>query len=256
MKTYIETIKMACAEKLNGGIPALMLGYLLKTVTLLPLLLLWRAFAADGADLGGFTLAQLLAYTCVSTMLSQQLNVQSQASSWHYEGGIIDLYRRPQGVFGQLAAHTIGGWLPMLLLFSLPAGILLFFLGVDILPASPWFFPSFLLGISLGFAVDFLFACFIIRMQNASWLAYVIRGAITSLLSGALIPFDLLPWRLGEVFKLLPFGSLAGGPLAVFVGTGAPASIIPLQAFWNLTLWPLAALAFQSSRERMVSYGG
>jgi len=55
---------------------------------------------------------------------------------------------------------------------------------------------------------------------------------------------------------LLPFGSLAAGPLDVFVGIAAPGEVIPLQIFWNVMLWPLAALAFRGSRERMVSYGG
>jgi ABC-2 type transport system permease protein len=93
-------------------------------------------------------------------------------------------------------------------------------------------------------------------MQSASWLAYSIRAAITALLSGAVIPFDLLPWNLGNILRLLPFGSVAGAPLAVFTGMNDPFSVLPLQIFWNLLLWPLAILAFRKSQEWMVSYGG
>jgi ABC-2 type transport system permease protein len=150
----------------------------------------------------------------------------------------------------------VGGWLPELMLFSLPLVLIVPLFGVNIIPATVWFFPCLALSISLGFAIDFIFACFIIRMRNASWLAYTLRNAVTLLLSGAVIPFDLLPWGLGEVFKLLPFGSLAAAPLAVFTGMAEFIDVIFLQIFWNIILWPLAVLAFAKSREKMVSYGG
>jgi ABC-type uncharacterized transport system permease subunit len=124
------------------------------------------------------------------------------------------------------------------------------------IPVSAWFWPSLILSISLGLAVDFLFSCFIIRMKNANWLAYTLRNAVTLLLSGAVVPFDLLPWGMADFFKLLPFGSLAAAPLSLFVGRAASSDLIPLQIFWNVTLWPLATLVFAKSREKMVSYGG
>jgi ABC-2 type transport system permease protein len=127
---------------------------------------------------------------------------------------------------------------------------------VNIIPVTVWFFPCLVLSISLGFAVDFVFSVLIIRMKNANWLAYTLRNAVTLLLSGAVIPFDLLPWGMGRFFKLLPFGSLAAAPLSIFVGMSAVSQVIPLQIFWNIVLWPLAVLAFAKSREKMVSYGG
>jgi ABC-2 type transport system permease protein len=256
MRACLETIKLSCTEKFSGGVPALLGSYLLEGVYFLPLLFLWRSFAAAGVDLGGFTLAQLLSYTCVSACLTQQLNVKTLLSSWNYEGTFINLCLRPQTIFAQIAAHTIGGWLPRLLLFTLPMAIILSLFGVNLLPASPWFPLCLLLSMSLGFAVDLLFSCFIIRMQRAQWCAYVIRSAIHTLLSGALIPFDLLPWGMGNLFKLLPYGSLAGAPLALFIGRGDPLPLIGLQIFWNLILWSLAALVFRKTQETMVSYGG
>ena len=253
---YTATIKMSASGKLNGGILALFAGYLLRIIYLLPMVFLWRSLARGGAELGGFSLGQILSYACASTILRSLLNVQSALITWHYEGQILDLCRRPMTIFGQLVSITVGGWLPELFLFSLPLALAAAFFGVNMIPVSAWFFPGLLLSVSLGFAVDFLFACFIIRMKNASWLAYVLRNAVTLLLSGAVIPFDLLPWNMGAVLKLLPFGSLAAAPLAVFAGMAKAADVLPMQVFWNLVLWPLAALAFGRSREKMVSYGG
>ena len=247
---------MSAAGKLNGGVPALFAGYLLRIVYMLPMVFLWRSFAQGGADLGGFSLAQLLTYTCVSTILRSQLDVQSNIVTWHYDGKILDLFKRPQALFGQLVYITVGGWLPGILLFSLPLILILPFFGVNLIPVSAWFWPSLVLSVSLGFAVDFIFACFIIRMQNAAWMAYTMRYAITMLFSGAVIPFDLLPWGMGRFFRLLPFGSMASAPLTVFIGMANTAQVILLQIFWNAALWPLAFLAFRKSMEKMVSYGG
>ena len=256
MSGIAATVKMSASAKLNGGVFALFAGYMLRIVYLLPLVFLWRSLAQGGADLGGFSLGQLLTYTCVSSILSSQLNVHSGAMTWYYNGQILDLYRRPKTIFGQLIVTTIGGWLPELELFSLPMALIVPLFGVNMIPATFWFFPCLALSISLGFAVDFLFVCFIIRMKNANWMAYVLRRALTLLLAGSVIPFDLLPWNMGRVFRLLPFGSLAAAPLALFTGMADYAEIIPLQIIWNIVLWPLAILAFARSREWMVSYGG
>jgi ABC-2 type transport system permease protein len=256
INVFTATIKMSASAKLNSGLLALFAGYLIKIVYLLPLVFLWRSLASGGADLGGFTLAQLLSYTCVSIALRSLLNVESGAVTWHYEGQILDLYRRPQTIFGQLVMTTLGGWLPELALFTLPLFLALPLFGVNIIPVSAWFFPCLVLSISLGFAVDFLFSCFIIRMKNANWMAYTLRNAITMLLSGAVIPFDLLPWGMGDIFRLLPFGSLAAAPLEVFVGQARFADVFLPQIIWNMILWPLAVFAFGASREKMVSYGG
>lgn len=131
--------------------------------------------------------------------------------------------------------------------FSLPLLCAAPFLGISVLPASPWFF-SLLLCISLGFAIDFLFACVAIELRGISWPARMIRTAIVALFSGTVLPFRLLPFGLARVFELQPFGSLGGAPLALFVGTAAE-RILLAQVFWNLTLWPAAILWFCRSRE-------
>jgi ABC-2 type transport system permease protein len=159
-------------------------------------------------------------------------------------------------VTGQLAARTVGGWLPMLLLFSLPAAMLSPLLGVSLAPASLLFFPSLLLCISLGFALDFLFACLSIRLRSMNWLINRIRTAIVTLLSGTVIPIKLLPLGMAEFVKYQPFASLGGAPLSIFVGSSEAGSILLMQLIWNLILWPVALAALRKSQEGMVSYGG
>ena len=120
MKAILATIKISAEGKLNSGIPAFFGSCLIKIIYTLPIIFIWRSLAESGADLGGFSLDQLLTYTCVSMIFSSQLNVRSSMVSWHYEGQIIDLCKRPQTIPGQLVMTTAGGWLPELFFFSLP----------------------------------------------------------------------------------------------------------------------------------------
>lgn len=252
---HIKTVQMCSQSSTNGGILYLFPGFLLRIIYVIPLLLLWRTLMASGVD-AGMSLPQMFTYTYVGAILPEILVVRTPASSWLYEGLIISLYQRPIGILSHLAAQTVGGWIPQLLFFTLPMVIAAPLFGVNLAIHSMWFIPSLLLCISLGFAVDFLFACLIIRLKNASWLVYVIRTAIVSLLSGSVIPFAVMPWGLGIIFQFLPLGSLAGAPLSIYTGIAAPMPILVMQLVWNIVLWPASIVAFRKSQERMVSYGG
>ena len=255
MQKYIITARTAMKGHTNGGIIYMFPDIIVKLMYLLPLMFLWRVLAESGTDTG-MSLQQLLTYTYINALLSQMLVVRTLASSWNYDGQLINMYARPFPVFGQLIAQTAGGWLPMLLIFSLPMLIIAPLFGITIIPASFWFFPSLLMCISLGFAIDFIFACVTIRLRGMAWLGYSIRMAIISLFSGTVIPFRILPFGLTRVFELQPFGSLGGAPLSLFVGITEPVQIITVQIVWNIILWPIAIWWFAKSKERQVSYGG
>ncbi|MCL2421038.1 MAG: hypothetical protein FWD03_04205 [Defluviitaleaceae bacterium] len=256
MSKYLKTAQMELRAQTNGGIIYLFPNIIVNLLYLVPLMFLWRVIVGDeGLDVG-MTLTQLLTYTYVNALLTQMLVVSTFASAWNYNGQLLSLFGRPFAVFGQIIAQTVGGWVPMLIVFSLPMLALSPLFGIRIVPATIWFFPSLLLCIALGFAIDFIFSCLTIRLSNAVWLTYTIRMAIVALFSGTMIPFRILPFGLTTFFELQPFGSLGGAPLSLFVGTTDPARIIPVQIFWNLVLWPVAILWFAKSRERQVSYGG
>ena len=95
-----------------------------------------------------------------------------------------------------------------------------------------------------------------VLLEQNVYAVMQIRSALTALLSGAVIPLALMPWGIGEVLGYLPFASLASAPLRIYTGTGDPAFLIVLQAFWLAVLWPLAHLIWTVNRERLVSHGG
>lgn len=259
MRKYLMTSQLSATRGFDGGLFYVLSGYFLQLATMVILLLLWRSLADQGADLGGLSLPQLLTYTLLASVLSEQLNIVTPATTAFWEGSIISRYTRPMPVLMQMGAETVGGWLPGLLLYSLPMLLLSPLLGVSLrslMAHGPVVLVSLLLSVSLGFAMDFMFASLVIYVKNASYTAYYIRQAIIKLFSGALIPFALLPWGVGKVLELLPFGSVASAPLLVAIGSDSPYRLLALQLFWNAVLWPLALLTFKKSEERMVSYGG
>ena len=249
--------KLKADEKIRGGLIYLLPEYALRFAALFPLLALWQSiYQTGGADDFGFSLNQLLLYTLLSSALQDQLVVRSPASNWLYEGLFISLFQRPLGIFSQLIALTMGSWVPNLLFYTIPLLLVSPLLGVSLASISPLFWPSFLLCIAVGFAIDLLFATLLIRMQQNSWLITVIRRAIVGLFSGSIIPFAAFPFDLGQWLQYSPFGALAGAPLAIAVGSPNAATLILCQIAWLFLLWPLALAYYHSSRERMMSYGG
>ncbi|MCL1964777.1 MAG: ABC-2 family transporter protein [Firmicutes bacterium] len=256
MQRTIATARMCVREQGYFGLAELVGGYLLRVLNLLALLAIWRALLAQGADMEGLTRDQALTYTLLSAVLHPMLNIATPASGWMHDGTMLGLYQRPASIFGQLAAHTVGGWVTQLLLFSFPVTAIAAMAGIRVIPASGWFLLSLPLAVSQGFAVDFLFTCALIRLKSQEWTMHRIRAALSALLTGAVIPFRALPWGLGDWLALSPFGTLAGAPLALYAGLDSAGRLLAAQVFWNIILWPLALVWFKRSRERMVSYGG
>ncbi len=261
LSAYRATSALCTRQVFDGNLLNVTGEYWIRFIGFFLLTLLWRSLAGAGAELGGMTLPQLLTYSMMAAVWRQQLDIITPATSALWEGSIVGRYLRPISVIGSFAIETVGRWwIPVFLFFSLPLWLFSPLLGINPLPAGPLWgaaaLGSLALSASLGFAIDLLFASLAIRMKNGCWAAVQIREAVFALLSGALIPFSMLPEGVGTVFSLLPFGSIASAPLNLYVGAGDPRQLLFLQFAWNLLLWPLALWIFHKSEERMVSYGG
>lgn len=256
MKAYFATIRMGFRESGYFGVMNILGSYGVKALRLFGLLLIWRALFAGGVGMEGMTREQAYTYTLLSAVLAPLLDVRTQASNVFHEGEVLSLFQRPMGIFGQLTAQSMGSWGTHLLFFGLPVLAAGGFLGINLLPASPWAPVSLILSVSLGFCVDLLFTCMILRAGSTAYHITVLRSALGALFTGALIPFAALPFGLGKWLSPLPMGALAGAPLAIAAGLSAPFPALWIQLGWNALLWPAAALWFRSSRKRMVAYGG
>ena len=159
MKAFFATARLCVRNSGEFGLMNTLGEYLLKLIALAAQWMVWRAILPEGATVDGMTRQGMLVYVTVSSALAPMLDVRTPASSWLHDGTMLGLFQRPRSVFAQLAAHTVGGWLVPLLLYGLPLLALSSLLGFAPVPRSPWFFPSLMLCVGQGFAVDYLFAC-------------------------------------------------------------------------------------------------
>ena len=76
MNRYIKTAHLSFTEKTNGGIAYLLPDALIKAVTLIPLIFLWRMVMLSGAQVD-MTLEQMLSYTYLSALLADMIDRKS-----------------------------------------------------------------------------------------------------------------------------------------------------------------------------------
>jgi ABC-2 type transport system permease protein len=259
LQKYWKTAAMA-ATSYVGDSPLFLMDYLLRLLRVVVLLAIWRTILAGGGAASGMTLGAVLTYTLIAEVFAEQFSPRTELDFALWNGSIVGRMTQPLNVFGQFTAEVCGRWLFEFGVFSLPLLLCAPLLGVDPRPASlaaaGLFVISLLLAISVGLAVEFVFGGLLVILALPLWAVNQMRSAITSLLSGALIPLALLPAGVAAVFGWLPFAAMASAPLRIYTGTGDPAEQLALQVAWSLLLWPLAAWLWRAGRERMVAYGG
>ena len=248
------------ASSYIGDSPLFLLDYLLRLLRVVVLLSIWRTILAGKGTVSGMTLASVLTYTLIAEVFASQLSPRTELDTAFWNGAIASRMLQPIGIFGQFSAEVFGRWLFEFGVFSVPLLLLAPLLGVNPLPAGAGaaglFVLSLALAISVGLAIEFVFGGLLVILQLPHWAVSQVRSAVTTLLSGAIVPLALLPQGVGAIFAWLPFASMASAPLKIYTGTGEPIGLLALQAGWSIALWPLAHWLWRASRERMVAYGG
>jgi ABC-2 type transport system permease protein len=256
---YYATAAMAAASQ-AGDSPLFLLDYLLRALRVAMLLSLWRMVLAGRDVVSGMTMGSVLTYTLMAEVFAEPLACRTALEGALWDGSIATRLLRPVGLFRELAAEACGRWCFGLAVFSLPLVAVAPLLGVNPLPAGPaaaaFFAVSLALAVSVGLAVDCIFCTLMVALDLNRWALHELRLAVTTLLTGALVPLALLPWGLGEVFSWLPFAAMASAPLRIYTGTGEPLRLLAMQAGWSLALWPLVHWLWRANRERLVCYGG
>ena len=258
-RQYWKTATMS-ATAYVGDSPWFPLDYLLRLVRVAVLLSIWRLILTGQGEVSGMTLGSVLTYTLVSEAFAEVLACRTELGFALWDGSITGFFLQPMALVGQAAARTFGRWGFAFGAFSIPLLLLSPLLAVNPLPASPgaagFFVVSLALSVTIGLAQEFIFLSLIVALDQSPWGIEALRGALTTVLSGALIPLALLPWGIGGVFAWLPYASMASAPLRIYTGTGEALPLIPLQVFWAVALWLVARWLWNANRERLAGYGG
>jgi ABC-2 type transport system permease protein len=228
------------------------------------MLAIWHAVAAEGGAVGRFGRPDFVAYylggwiirLVTSTWLVWELSMEIRS------GGLSTRLLRPLHPLYALSAQHLAA-LPMRLLIVTPVLIALIALAGDHLAvrdprllaiflvslAGAWlliFFTMVLLG-SLAFFLESSLGVF------EMWLA------LHSILSGYLVPLDLLPAWVARIARVSPFDSMLAFPLETLIGMRDLRSAVAglLQQWLYIALMGAAGLAvWRRGVRRYVAFGG
>jgi ABC-2 type transport system permease protein len=226
-------------------------------------LVVWSVVAeASGGEVGGYTPGGFAAYYIV-WMLVRNMNIVFTPYGWEFrirEGQLSGMIVRPIHPLHYDLAY-FAGWKVIAVLLWIPVALVL----------SLLFRPE--LSVNLAQGATFLVAI---------WGAYVIRtlllfllGLVTLwttrvaalfelyftaelLLSGRLVPLDLMPdWVLRWV-DVLPFRSTFGFPIEALVADLSGPQLVrglAAQAFWIVVGWVLAMVVWRRAIRRYTAVG-
>jgi ABC-2 type transport system permease protein len=206
-------------------------------------------------------LPTLLTYTLIAEAFAEQMEARTGIDDLIWDGTITTRFQQPLPLIGIVTAELFGKWHDGFWTMTLPLLAAAPFLGISPLPTHGLiggllFALSLVLAIVVGLALDLIFSAILIVFGANIWLLSSLRSAVATLLTGAFLPFALMPFGLGEIFQWLPFAAMASAPLQIFTGTGNAAILLGLQAFWAAALVGLGAIVWNYARERIVSQGG
>jgi ABC-2 type transport system permease protein len=256
---YWRTGVLAAGNPLSDG-PLFLIDYLIRILRVVLLVSIWRTVIGPAEQVGGMTLNAVLTYTLVAAAFAPMLDLRTELVWTIWNGNVVSRWLQPIGMPGLYASEKLGESAFGLATFALPLLIVAPLLGIDPRPATPahgaLFVLSLALGVTVGVAIDFLFGALMLFMSETLWGIEQLRNAVGALLSGVLLPLQLYPWGLGELFGWLPFAAVGSAPLRVYTGTGDVALLLGSQVAWAVALWPLALWAWRANRERMASMGG
>ena len=167
---HLKTIVMVATRSLDDKGWVIVGGFGLRLLRVVFLLSLWRTLLPESGEVSGMTRNAVLTYTLIAEVFAGQISVRTGLDGALWRGDIANRFLRPVGIYGQFIAEMLGSGLPNLILFSLPLFCLASFLGVNPLPESAaagvLFCGSLILGIAIGAAFDFIFASFMVVLEQ------------------------------------------------------------------------------------------
>lgn len=180
-------------------------------------------------------------------------------------GGIAYELARPMNLYGIWFFKNCGTRLSRTLLRCVPVLAVAFLLpqpwGLS-LPPDAVTLVCFIVSMALSFfvVVALVMLVYIITLHSISPLGpRYFLGAISELLSGAVIPLPFFPDRVRAVVELLPFASGQNVPLRIYSGNIAGAEMekaMLLQLFWAVTLIAGGMVWMRLSEKKIVVQGG
>ena len=276
MGRFVGIVKVTFQEGLTYRIQFLA-DVSASCVYLLSFYYLWQAIYAGKAEIEGISLASMVAYTLVSTIIGfivrQDVNVM--IGDKVYEGDIAVELTKPIS-YRLVALYTAIGQAVFNLLFK---GVPVFILFGYVLDISVPFDPTRLLLAALSCALGFV-TYFLIDLSLGSvafWITQthgvnMFKNVFMAFCAGGIMPLDFYPAFLRDVLAFLPFKGCFYTPLSIYLGVKPQDSdlydgllahlpsyellLITEQLVWVLVVLGASQLLWKKALRKIVILGG
>ncbi|MGL4373683.1 MAG: ABC transporter permease [Turicibacter sp.] len=228
---------------------------------------LWKAIygSSEESIINGFTFNEMVIYVIMSflTSLIISTDISYDIMSEVKDGSIAINLVRPINYEKRMLFQGLGNVLyNFVVIFIIGSIALTLFLYHSGMTLSIWrviaYFISIVFGILLNFYYSYMFGLLSFKFTNM-WGLSQIMGAITQLLSGALIPIVFFPeWAQG-LFNFLPFSSMIYTPTMIYLGKISGMEVINalvIQIIWVIILSLGAKILWKKLIKQLVILGG
>ncbi len=223
----------------------------------------WHAVYANQATIKGMNLKTMISYMVVAMILQGLVSgTGNRLASDIRTGEVAIELMRPYDLIFKIIALDFGAKLSGFIREGLPL-IIIGFLFLHISFPATWqsillFVTSGLVGIGIGAFFDLIIAMLAFWTINV-WGLRVLKEAVITFFSGALIPITLFPAWLLHVSMYLPFQSMIFVPVSIYTGTITGMNAIyaiGIQVIWLVGLYMLVRLLWSQALKQITIFGG
>lgn len=227
---------------------------------------LWRALYAQRAQVGGYTLKEMLTYIVVSQTLltfNFTLRLPGVLSEKMRSGAIsMDLMKPVDFQFLTIAEGT-GTSLHTLLFNMVPKFLVFYFLLHISAPASVVAGLAFALSVALGYAVlsatQFAVAATALHIVDTRGVNALVTWVVNWLFAGYFVPLSFYPAVMQKIAAALPFQCTVSTPTLIYTGQLSGYALLTalgLQVVWVAALLLVGRAILLAGRARLAVQGG
>ena len=237
--------------------------FVVQILAMVVLYFFWQAVYANGGTLGGLNFQQTINYVMIAQMLMPLVENRLifNFGSMIREGQIaIDLLR-PLDMQARFYVDAVGTLFLNLLLKAPLLIIAVLFFQVQLphdLPTWLVFLVALVLGHGILFFFDWIFAC-LAFYSTETWGLSVVRIAVVTFFSGAVVPLQMMPDWLRSIANGLPFAQSVYVPVSFLSGVAPVSAALPtwlVQLLWLIGLGVTSRVVFNVSLRRVTVQGG
>ena len=266
MKTYWHILTMGIQNTLVYRLNFFCRAFF-SLIPLFAAMSLWRAiYAGKPAEVAGYTLAQMLSYYLLVTVVEACTAVTEddwQIAADIKDGTISQFLIRPMDYLHYRLSLFFAGRMVYSLSALLPVGAFVLWHSQYLVPpadptAAVCFVVSLVLSALLQFLLSYLIAMLAFWVLENSSFTFILL-AFERLASGQMFPLDILPPWLTHLLMWTPFPSGTFFPVSVYLGKASGALLAQglfLQVFWVAALYGAARLLWQRGLRTYTIVGG